>query len=124
MTRARHYWVMGFLFLTGCYGDCISIGYTSAHVTAEDALSHAVVSLAGAVVTEIPDGPPPHTNMLSDSFPASAAYTICCATGPLRLQVTVKGYLPVDTTVVIPYHGHCRLPELTAIVLQLRRASG
>ena len=102
---------------TAC-GDCISLGYPSAMLSAEDAVTHASVSLAGATISETSNGRQPTTYTLNAS---TTAYTICCATGALHIQVTLSGYAPMDTTVDIESRGRCGIPEARTVVLQLRR---
>jgi|GEM_PF-2984455 len=108
--------------LAGC-GDCISLGYPSASVVAADAGTRVPLSLANAVITYTSNSRSPVTDSLRSVWSASEPYRICCSTGPLRLQVTASGYLPLDTTIVIRSTGSCDVPVLADVTVLLRRAS-
>jgi hypothetical protein len=108
--------------IAGC-GDCISLGYTSATVTAADANSRTPLPLAGGTFVVTSNGRPPVSTTLPSTWPNGQAFDVCCATGALRVQLTLQGYAPLDTMIEIGSKGSCHVPELSNVVLLLRRTS-
>jgi hypothetical protein len=119
--RVLKYLAIGASVPLAACGDCISLGYPSARIIAADAGTRAPLSLANAVITYSSNSRPPVTDSLRSPWSPSDPYRICCSTGALRLQVTVPGYLAMDTTVYIRSEGSCNIPVLSDITLLLQR---
>lgn len=100
-------------------GDCISIGYPSVDLTVLDAATGAPVGLGGSVLIVT-------STLRRDSIDTGFMgvenrYSICCVSGPVRIQIQQASYAAWDSTVVVRTSGHCDIPKEIRVRARLRR---
>lgn len=107
----------------GC-GDCITLGYPAARITAAEAASGAPIPLAGAAVNLSINGGARSTDTLPSTWTADTPYQLCCTSGHVQLGLKVPGYAQADTTFDIDTRGFCHVPIVAVVVVRLSRLIG
>ena len=107
--------------IAGC-GDCVSLGYPSAHLTVVEAGSGLPVGLGGAILVFETTGLSGRRDSVDTQYLNSInEYTLCCVSGRVQVHLLQEGFAAWDSTLSIRTSGACDIPDPVRVTIRLQR---